>query len=208
MEFYYGRVSGNSVRVAFGLHEAGASFTPHLVDTTRGQNRTAAYLALNPMGKVPAILDGEVRLWESNAINWYLAETHPEAGLLPASAAGRAAVQRWLFFQAGHVSPACVSIMMATNERVRKFWGVTIDPQSATASRKELARYLPVLEQALSGRDWLEHELSLADLAYTPHLWLIAEAGFDFKPWPSVRAWLDRLLARPAWQKAAALIFG
>jgi len=151
MDFYYGRMSGNSARAAFGLSEAGASFQPHLLDTRAGENRGAAYLAVNPMGKIPALVDGPLRLWESNA-----------AG----------------------------------------------DTQAAEAGRKELARYLPVLEGALADRDWLEREFSLADIAYAPHLSLVAEGGFDLSPYPRVRAWLDRLLARPAWRKAAGTIFG
>src|SRR5579863_6861327 len=207
MDFYFGRLSGNSTRSAFALCEAGIPFTPHPVGTPNGENRQAPYLALNQMGKVPALSDGDVRLWESNAINWYVAEKHPEARLLPASLAGRASVQRWLMFQAGHVSPACTALFRKTNERVRAVWKTDSDPAAVETARRELARFLPVLEQALGGRDWLEGELSLADIAYAPHLALIAEgdAGYDFASTPNVRAWLARLWARPAWKRAAEM---
>jgi glutathione S-transferase len=208
VEFYYGRVSGNSARTAFALNEAGAHYTSHLVYTPSGENLSPAYLAVNPTGKVPALTDGEFRLWESNAINWYLAENHPASRLLPSSVEGRAAVQRWLFFQSGHVSPACVSIFRATNVRMQKFWHLHGDPESLEAGSKELARYLAVLEQSLAGREWLEGTFSLADIAYAPHLWLVAEGGFNFSHTPGVQAWLDRLWARPAWRKTVVLIFG
>lgn len=205
MDFYYGIVSGNSARSAFALLETGASFTPHPFDSPNGENRAALYLAVNPMGKVPALVDGDVRLWESNAINWYLAETHPGARLLPASPAGRAAVQRWLLFQVGHVTPACAVIFRGTNARVQSFWKTSATPQAVEAARTELARYLTVLEQALAGRTWLEGDFSLADIAYAPHLTMIAQGGFDFAATPNVRAWLDRVCARPAWKQAAAM---
>ena len=208
MDLYYGRMSGNSARAAFGLAETGAPFEPRLLDTRNGENRATAYLGINPMGKIPALVDGGFRLWESNAINWYAAEKFPKARLLPQSPEGRASVQRWLYFQAGHVTPACVPVFRATNPRVQAFWQTKGDPQSAEAGRKELARYLPVLESTLADRTWLEKDFSLADVAYAPHLWLVAEGGFDFSPYPRVRAWLDRLLARPAWQKTAEMIFG
>ena len=208
MDFYYGRMSGNSTRAAFGLVEAGVPFQPHLVDTQKGENRTAAYLAINPMGKIPALKDGPLTLWESNAINWYAAEKFPGARLLPSSIEGRARVQRWLFFQAAHVTPACVPLFLATNARAQAFWNTSGNPQAVEAARKELARYLPVLEAALDGRQWLEEQYSLADVAYAPHLHLVAEGGFDYSPYPRVRAWLDRLLARPAWRKAADLVLG
>ena len=207
MELFYGRFSGNSSRALFGLHEIGAPFTPRLVDTRTGENRRDDYLALNPMGKIPALVDGGFRLWESNAITWYAAEKHPAAGLLPESLEGRASVQRWLFFQAAHVSQACLPIFRATNRRVQEFWGTRGDPAAAEAGRKELARWLPVLEGALSGQEWLEGRFSLADVAHAPHLWLVVEGGFDLAPWPGVRSWLERTLARPAWARTRALVF-
>jgi glutathione S-transferase len=208
VDFYFGHCSGNSARVAFALEEAGARYVPHRVNVPAGESRTPAYRALNPMGKVPALADGEVRLWESNAINWYVAEKHPAAQLIPSSTAGRAAVQRWLFFQVGHVTPACATVFRGTNERVRAFWRIPpIDPALIDAARAELARYLPVLEQALADRDWLERDFTLADLAYAPHLKLVAEGGYDFAATPLVRAWLERLWARPAWQRAEQLVF-
>ena len=207
MDLYYGRNSGNSARAVFGLIEAGADWTPRLVDPKAQENRAAGYLAINPMGKIPALVDGDFRLWESNAINWYVAERHPGSRLLPATAQGRASVQRWLFFQAAHVTPACVPVYRATNERVRAYWGAVADPVAAEAGRKELDRYLPVLESALEGRDWLEGDLTIADIAYLPHLDFVADGGFNFGSYPRVRAWLARLAARPAWKRTRELVF-
>lgn len=147
-------------------------------------------------------------MWESNAINLHVAEQHPEARLIPTSASGRASMMRWLFFQAGHVSPVCKMLMFGTNRRVQEFWKLKpVDPRDVEAARAELKRYMPVLEEALRDREWLEGAFSLADVAYTSHLWLVAEGGFDLSPTPAVRAWLERMLARPAWKKTAALIF-
>ncbi len=207
MDLYYGRWSGNSARAAFGLAEAGVAFQPHLIDTRSGENRRAEYLSVNPMGKVPALVDGKLTLWESNAINLYVAEKHPKARLLPTTPERRASVHRWLFFQAAHVTPACISVFRGTHARMQAFWKMKADPQTVEAGRKELARFLPVLEAALANRDWLEGDFSLADIAYAPHLSVLAEAGFDFSAYPRERAWLDRMLARPAWKKTAAMIF-
>ncbi len=209
MDFYFGRLSGNSTRSAFALCEAGVPFTPHPVGTPNSENREAPYLALNPMGKVPALIDGDVRLWESNAINWYIAEKHAETRLLPTSLAGRASVQRWLMFQAGHVSPASVTIFRKTNQRIRSFWKTDAEPKAVEAAKKELGRYLAVLEQALVGRDWLEGEFSLADIAYAPHFAALAEGddGLDLSATPNVGAWLQRTWARPAWKEATEMAF-
>ena len=207
MDFHFGKNSGNSARSAFALYEAGASCTPHALDVPAGASRAAAYRALNPMGKTPALLDGATALWESNAINWYVAETHPEAQLLPSTPAGRASVQRWLFFQAAHVSPAATAVNRELSARHRNFWKLEPDPRAAEAGRQELSRYLPVLDGALAESGWLEPQFSLADVAYAPHLAFLVEGGFDFSATPRVRAWLERLLARPAWLQARALVF-
>src|SRR5439155_4720819 len=202
MDLYYGRMSGNSARAFFGLTEAGAQFRPHVINPKKDENKAPEYLAVNPMGKIPSLTDGDLKLWESNAINWYAAEKFPQARLLPASPEGRADVQRWLFFQSGHVTPACVPVFRATNPRLK---GGGEPPAAAVESaRKELARFLPVLEDRLQNREWLAGEFSLADIAYAPHLAPLAEGGFQFTP--RIRGWLDRLLARPAWRKTAEAV--
>jgi len=207
MELFFSRMSGNSGRAVFALFESGAKWLERPVDPRVAQHREAEYLALNPMGKVPVLRDGAFSLWESNAINWYIAEKHPRSGLLPKPLEARASVQRWLYFQTGHISPACVSVFRFTNARMQAFWNIQGDPRSEESGRKELERFLPVLESALDGRDWLEGEFSLADIAYAPHFMLIAEGGFSFAPYPRVERWLERLMARPAWQQTLQLLY-
>jgi glutathione S-transferase len=208
VDLFYGIVSGNSARAVFGVLESGAPFVGHPVDASKGEHRDAWYVAHNPMGKMPSLVDGAFTLWESNAINGYVAEKHPESALLPKTIEGRAAVQRWLYFQVGHVSPACLPIFRATVPRVQAFWSVQPDAKAVEAGRKDLGRFLPVLEEALARREWLEGPFSLADIAFAPHFWLIAEGGFDFSATPAIRAWLDRLFARPAWRKTTQLVWG
>jgi GST-like protein len=64
-----------------------------------------------------------------------------------------------------------------------------------------------VLDEALRDREWLEDRFSLADIAYSSHLWLATEGGLDLSATPAVAGWLERMLARPAWKKTMALIF-
>ena len=204
MELFYGKMSGNSARAVFGLNEIGVAYDARLVDTTKAENKSADYLAINPMGKIPALRDGELSLWESNAINFHAAEKHAPRLL----GTNRAAVLRWLFFQSAHVSPACIPIFRFTNAQVKAFWKTGGDAQAAAAAEKELPRYLAVLEAALQKSDWLEGDFSLADIAYAPHFHLIKAGGYDFSPWPRLSAWLDRLLARPAWIAARQRVAG
>jgi glutathione S-transferase len=209
MELHYGRVSGNSARAVFALLESGAAHTLTLVDTTAGENQSPGYKAINPMGKIPSLTDGAFKLWESNAIGLYAAGKNPACGLIPSSEQGRASMQRWLFFQAAHVSPPCVPLFRALHPLANAFWKVgKVDLKELERPRAELARFLPVLDEAVRGRDFLEEKFSLADIAYAPHLWLISQGVFDLSPYPALQAWLGRVWARPAWQRTQQLVFG
>jgi len=205
VDFYFGKNSGNAARSALALYETGVPFGAHPLDLRKP--RSPEYLALNPVGKVPTLIDGATTLWESNAINWYLAEKFRHAGLLPATPEGRADVLRWAFFQTSHVSPAATAVHRSINPAHVRYLNQHTDAQEAENGRKELARFLPILENALTNAEWLVGDYSLADIAFAPHLGFLVQYGFDFPGTPRVRAWLERIRARPAWQKAHALIF-
>src|SRR6516164_3388509 len=96
--------SPNPQKVTFALHELGLECEIVPVDLSKGEQRTPQFLALNPFGRVPVLVDGDVTLWESHAILAYLGEKTGK--LWPTTAAGRADALRWLFFLAGHISPA------------------------------------------------------------------------------------------------------
>ena len=180
-------------------------FEPHALDLRKG--RSPEYLAINPVGKVPTLVDGATTLWESNAINWYLAEKYPEARLLPATPEGRADVLRWAFYQTAHVSPPATAVHRSINPLHVKYGNQHTDAREAEWGRKELARFLPVIETALEDRDWLVGDFSLAEIAFAPHLGFLVQYGWDFPGTPRVRAWLERIRARPAWQRAYDLVF-
>ena len=205
VDFYFGKNSGNAARSALALYETGVLFGAHPLDLRKP--RSPEYLALNPVGKVPTLIDGASTLWESNAINWYLAEKYPHAGLLPATPEGRASVPRWAFFQTSHVSPAATAVHRSLNPAHARYFSQPTHAQEADNGRKELARFLPILEGALTNAEWLVGDYSLADIAFAPHLGFLVQYGFDFPGTPRVRAWLERIRARPAWRKAHALIF-
>jgi glutathione S-transferase len=112
------------------------------------------------------------------------------------------------FYQSAHVSPAATAVHRSLNPAHVRYLNQHTDPEEAASGRAELARYLPVLEHTLGSHgDYLLGEYSLADIAFAPHLGFLVQYGFDFPGTPRVRAWLERIRARPAWQKAHALIF-
>ena len=96
----YGFPPTRSIRVLWTLRELGVDFEFVNVNLMAGENRHAAFLSVNPAGKLPALVDGDFVLTESVAIVLYLAEKYPKGGLLPAKLEGRAEVNRWLLFTA------------------------------------------------------------------------------------------------------------
>ena len=89
-----------SIRARWTLQELGVEFEPITVNLVAGEHRRPEFLKINPAGKLPVLVDGDLVLTESVAIVLYLAEKYPEKGLLPADLTGRAQVNRWLLFAA------------------------------------------------------------------------------------------------------------
>jgi glutathione S-transferase len=117
MKLHYATGSPNSRKVTSLIGYLGLAVDTQHVDLRKGEQRTEAFLARNPNGKVPVLEDGDLVLWESHAILVYLACKHPERGLLPEDARGRAEVERWMSWLQSYFSPTVGKVMQ---ERVFK----------------------------------------------------------------------------------------
>ena len=106
MDFFYGTSSGNSSRVAFALHEAKVEYVPHALHVPRGETRTPDYLALNPNGKVPTLVDDGFVVFESTAICEYLEDKFPSPSILPGDPQARARARMWNQYADTRVAPA------------------------------------------------------------------------------------------------------
>ena len=102
MKLYY-FPSPNPQKIRFALNELGLDCETVAVDLTKGEQRAPEFVALNPCARVPVLVDGELKLWESHAILAYLGEK--TGRLWPTTAAGSADAIRWLFYLSGAVSP-------------------------------------------------------------------------------------------------------
>src|SRR6201997_3992823 len=194
--------SPNPQKITFALHELGLECELVPVDLSKGEQRTPQFLALNPVGRVPVLVDGELKLWESHAILAYLGEKTGK--LWPTNAAGRADALRWMFFLAQHISPSATDL--AFNRIAVKLLGVPGDQDAIARGEKALPGVIAVIEGQLAKGKWmLGNEFSLVDCDYTPVLNVIEKAGFSYHDFPKVQAYLDSCRSRPAWQQTPKL---
>ena len=200
MKLYNADLSPNALRVRAVICELGLDV--EIVDVNLGDTneKVATLLPYNPNTKVPVLVDGDFVLWESRAINAYLADGSP---LYPADPRRRAIIDQWNYWGAVHLGPALQGL--AFERFMKPRFGMGSPNEAAVALQAaELARFLPVLDGALAGRDWIAGELSTADFAIAATLVYRDPAGIDCSAAPGVLAWLGRLEARPSWRRAAA----
>jgi glutathione S-transferase len=194
-------ISPNGKRVRICALELGVPLDVNNVDFAKGEQRTPAYLALNPMGKAPTLVDDDVTLWESSAILWYLASQHAPNALYPTTPAAQADVLRWLFFCACHVDPYFTTLMVERFLKARR--GLPADEERAAVAVEWVARFVPVLEQQLSTREYVCGAFGLADIVLGCTFELAPLVRYDLTSSPHILAWLDRLHARPSFRAPA-----
>jgi glutathione S-transferase len=190
-------MSPNTRRALFALEEHGTAYELVTVDLMSGEQKSPAYLALNPTGRVPTLVDGDWHLWESNAILEYLAALYPEKALGPRSARETGEMARWMYMNAAHLSPNVARIFAHT---IRLPEAQRL-PRIVEEARLEVDRCLGALEARLAGRESLLDRFSLAEIATAPTLSAAPMLGIDLGRFPSVAGWMKRIAARPAWQK-------
>lgn len=198
MKLYGFPLSPNTRRVLFAMHEVNAQFDFVPVDLTQGAHRTPEYLALNPNGRVPCLVDQDFVLWESNAILQYLAARFPEHHLDGERARERGEVACWLFLNAAHLGPAFAHIFAHTlrlpeDKRV---------PAIAENGRAEAARCLAVVDGRLAQHEYLAgNRFTIADISVAATVSVAAMIGVDLAAYPSVSRWFHAVSSRAAYKK-------
>jgi glutathione S-transferase len=168
-------------------------------------SRTAEYLRINPNGHIPTLDDDGFVLWESLAINFYLAERYAAAPLWPSSLQDRARVYQWSFWATNEVEPRIVSIARGLSSKAP-------DQAAVAAGLEQLSSAFQVLEDQITGRTHLlGGAFSVADVNVAS---ILREPGedrvggieaIDLHPFPGIMRWLDLCAQRPASRRVAAL---
>ncbi|HLK11513.1 MAG TPA: glutathione S-transferase family protein [Candidatus Binatia bacterium] len=200
LKLYYSPMS-RAVRPRWVLEEVGAPYELVRIDLSKNEQKRPAYLEVNPNGTVPALEDGDLRLFESAAICQYLADKFPEARLAPpVGTPARGLYYQWIHYAMSGIEPPAVTIFLHT---VRRPEAERI-PRLVDEARVQLAAALRVVEGALAGRDYLlGREFSAADVMIGSTLRWCGMMGLLGSDLPATGAYLERLTARPAQQRAS-----
>lgn len=163
-----------------------------------GKNDRPEYLALNPMGLVPTILDGDFVLWESNAILRYLGRKHSRGALYPTDPGQIAMGDRWMDWQLAHLNPAFRPVFRGlTRVKVEDRDMVAID-----RARDEMARLVAMLDRCLERTDFLAGpNFSIYDIAIGVQAYRWFKLDIKREPYPAFEAWYERLARRKPFQQ-------
>ena len=203
MKLYNANLSPNALRVRAVVNELGIALEMIDVDLRKGENRSETFLALNPNGKVPVLVDGDFVLWESRAIDAYLAAAKPESGLYPTDLRKRAIVDQWSYWQAVHLAPAVQRVVF--ERLLKKRFGMgEPDDKAIEPQLKDVAQFLAVLDANLAGKEWVAGAFSIADFAVASTFPYARAAGLPFDDFANISAWYSRMEAKPSWQAAVA----
>jgi glutathione S-transferase len=203
MKLHYFTRSPNSRKVESLIGYLGLNPERAFIDLMQGAQRSEAFLALNPNGKIPVLEDGDFVLWESHAILVYLATLHPDKALLPGDARGRAEVERWMSWLLAHFSPNVSKVLM---ERVfKKLRGGTPDENAIAEGTAAFESAATILDRHLATREFLCGGLTIADFSVGPSAETAPLAGLSYDNYPAIARWLERLKKLPGWVSPPAL---
>ncbi|HAP47415.1 MAG TPA: glutathione S-transferase family protein [Afipia sp.] len=180
------------------MEESGQPYERVLTDISTGAQKTPEFLAVNPMGKVPALKDGDVSIAEASAICAYVADCYPEAKLAPPIGdPRRGKYLQWLFFSPGCIEPALIQIF------------TKLDVPSSTAAWGSATQVFDVLDAALEKGPFLLGEtFSAADIMIGSGLNFAVRLFKMVPPRPSFDRYIDACAARPAFQRAEKIAAG
>ncbi|MCB9764927.1 MAG: glutathione S-transferase family protein [Alphaproteobacteria bacterium] len=198
--------STNGRRVALVVAQLGLDIETNIIDFATGANKAPDFLAINPNGQVPALVDDDLTLWESNAIAQYLCDVAREQGndeaeaLLPSDPGARADVMRWQCWQLAKWDDVTGPLLF---ECVLKpmLMGASPDPERVAKTQEKFRAKAALLDAALEGREWFVGDgPTLADFAIATPLMYAEGAQMPVGEFKNLAAWLARVRELPAWK--------
>lgn len=198
MQFFTNPISPNCRKVDAVAKQLGLILEHKILDVAKGENRTPAFLALNPNGKVPVLVDGDVVLWESNAIQCYVAsktdnELWPKTNL-------RYQIMKWQAWELAHFGAAARALNF---ERIVKRLLGRGRPDLARCEEQEaqFKTFAAVLDQSLEGQRFVVNDqLTIADFCLAAPLTYAEQAALPLAGFANIQRWLLALDEQPGWR--------
>ena len=200
MELYADPITVNCRKAFAGLHLLGADYTLSKVDYFTGEHTGDAYKAINPNASLPALKDGDLVLWESNAILQYVADKLGRNEYYPTDLAKRADVNRWLLWEASAWFPSCYVYLV--ENCVKPLLGDTTDPAVLAGEAERFHKLAGILDDRLGQSDWLCGDgPTIADIAVAAPMHLHAWSKLPLDSHPNVVSWMtERVEQLPCWK--------
>ncbi len=196
----YTAATPNGWKVSIALEELDLPYEVHPINLSAGEQKRPEYLAINPNGRIPTIVDrdeGEFAVFESGAILTYLAEK--TGRLMPAGRKGRSEVIQWLMFQMAGIGP-----MQGQANVFHRYFPEKI-PSVIARYQNETKRLYQVLDKRLADREYLCGDYSIADIANWAWVRIWFWAGVEIEDLPHLKRWLETMAARPACQRGVEI---
>lgn len=193
----YGSSRSSAGRCIWALEEAGVAFTQKDVDMKNKEHKSPEFLKINPMGKIPAMIDGEITLFESMAINYYIADTYKKE-LLGTTALEKGLSMQWSFWAVSELQPPIIEAF------IQKVF-VPEDKRDNNLIEKNLNKLpdlLSVLNNSLADRKYLAgNQFTIGDINTASVVSICSAMGIDLGTYPNIKKWLGVISERPAFQK-------
>ncbi|MEA2751231.1 MAG: glutathione S-transferase [Myxococcales bacterium] len=174
-----------------------------IVEMAMPDLKKSDYLAINPNGKVPTLVDGDFKLWESRSMMQYVASKKPGNSLWPNDPKKQADIARWQFWESSHLSKGTGAF--AFEKLFKKiFMKLDADPVALAAGEKEWHTFAPVLNAQLESRKWMiGDDITLADFSVGACFSYAEASGLPWDDYKHIKAWWSRLGEIPAWKNTA-----
>jgi glutathione S-transferase len=202
LTFYYAPMT-SATRVHWALEELEIPYDKVKVDLAKKEQKTPEFLAMNPNGKVPLLVDDGIPIFESLAMLIYLGERYGvEKGLYPKPSLERAETLKWMCWCTASLIEAASRLLRNTSDR---FPADEKNEKAGASAKREIGELLALLDHALEGKEYLVgSRFSFADLSIVALLPFAARIGADLNPFKNVNAWSARCMQRPALARAMA----
>lgn len=201
MKIYADPITVNCRKVLAGLDLVGAPFELHHVDYFKGEQKAEPYVSLNPNASIPAMVDDDLVLWESNAILQYAADKVGNDSAYPRDLKTRADINRWLLWESSSWFPSCYVFLV--ENCVKPLLGGAPDPAVLDAQAAQFHKLAGILDARLASSPWVAGDApTIADIALAAPMHLHGWQRLPLGDHPNLQRWLtERVEQLPSWHK-------